>query len=173
MPHNDCMHIRSFTPPLSDSFPRDCDPFSGHTPSPDYSVESISDYLCYAEKIQADDIAIEDEILLLSVSFSNTEISNPLKTHTSPSPSTTVINNSPIIATNVIKESIDNYLRFSSGNNDRHSSKSLYRSPKRKTTETPCLRLQPPPVHVNYPKQKSNKVTGSSRPTDLIISPVL
>ena len=168
MPHNDCLHIRSYTTPLSASFPRDCDPFdtdpfgppidchpiSGHTPSPDYSVESISDYLRYAEKIQADDIAIEDEILLLSVSFSNTEISNPLRTHTSTPTSTTVINNSPIIATNVIKESIDNYIRLSSDNNDRRLSTSLYRSPKRKTTETPCLHVQPPPFHVNYPKEK-------------------
>ena len=136
MPRNDSWNTDPFTTPPSLPFSRgedpcDIDPFGppidyphipDHDLSTDYSVESISDYLQYAEGIQAEDIAIEEEILLLSASLSNIEISLPTQPQTSPTISTIAqkesIEDLPTVATNVIKESIDNFLRLSSDDTD-------------------------------------------------------
>ena len=136
MPRNDSRSTNPFATPLSLSFsreedPRDIDPFGppidyshipDHDPYADSSIESISDYLQYAEEIQANDIAIEEGILLLSASLSNIEISLPTQPQTSPTISTIAqkesIEDLPTVATNVIKESIDNFLRLSSDDTD-------------------------------------------------------
>ena len=175
MPRNGSLNKDPFAPPLAHPFSRDndtrdTDPFgppidypltSGHALSTDYSVESISDYLEYADQIQAEDIAIENEILLLSASLSNTEISIPNQSHTFPTIATNEVRKSidtlPAIATNVIKEYIYNFLRLSSDNNHKSTSTritSLYRSPKRKIKDYPCLHVYPHPFRENYPNGK-------------------